>query len=141
MLQQRERNGPQYFLTLKKSSCPAYVQLSRNLCVFFQMLPTTICLPGDPLAKSIHACLFSRFKQLPFAFGRHVGKRNKLSRIYMGELLLEANFIHTHSALVKRNTRHKERFDRYFFWSKMTSSLFWYCIDGQNRRPCIRVLL
>ena len=96
------------FSDVEKVIMPGVCTAQSKFVCFFQMLPTTICLPGDPLAKSIHACLFSRFKQLPFAFGRHVGKRNKLSRIYMGELLLEANFIHTHSALVKRNTRHTE---------------------------------
>ena len=30
MPRQRVRNGPRYFQTLKKSSCPAYVQLSRS---------------------------------------------------------------------------------------------------------------
>ena len=82
----RERNGQQYSQMLKKSSCLAYVQLD-GVSLEFGNNHLLYRLPGDPLAKSVHACLFSRSEQLPVAFGRHVGKWNKFTWFHVGELL------------------------------------------------------
>ena len=81
------------FSDVEKVIMPGVCTNSFGFSKVFPQQSIPICLSDYPLAKSVHACIFSCFEQLSVAFGRHVGKWNKLSGIYMGENHLQVFII------------------------------------------------